>query len=91
MNKEDPLKRFLSSINKNRSMISKILLLYFLLFSQSEGPYDYQWTKAICEENTCRDYLITCLNGKELSISPISGFATFDKDFTHENKENCPY
>ena len=54
-----------------------------------EKPFDYIWTSAICEGNTCQDYEITCLNGEVKNTRPVSGFVTFSKNWEdpRENRE----
>ncbi|MCH7568770.1 MAG: hypothetical protein IIA87_05090 [Nanoarchaeota archaeon] len=58
-------------------------------FESEEKPFDYTWTKALCDGNTCQDYEIVCLNGEVKSTRPVSGFVTFSKNWEdpRENRE----
>lgn len=60
-------------------------------FASQESEFDYTWTKAICEGNTCRDYEITCKDGEAIEINPVSGFVVFDPDWEdlREDTELC--
>ena len=50
---------------------------------ESEIPYEYSWTKAICTDNNyCQDYQIFCKNNNVVSISTITGAAIqFSQDW----------
>ena len=55
--------------------------------------FDYEYTTAICDGNNCRDYNITCKDGKAIRTDPISGMVIFPNDWqdsrTDEDKELC--
>ena len=62
-------------------LITAIIILIFglslLLYQQtitgeSVKEYDYSFTKAICDKDSCQDYEIVCENGSVLSTSPIT-------------------
>jgi len=59
----------------------------------NDNDFDYKHTKAICDGNECRDYNITCKDGKALRIDPVSGMVIFQDDWedsrTEEDRELC--
>ncbi|MGY4884043.1 MAG: hypothetical protein ACP5NZ_00500 [Nanobdellota archaeon] len=61
-------------------LIAVITLIVIILFNISsvyseESFYDYNhsWTKAICNETHCQDYVIYCKDDKFIEQSPITG------------------
>lgn len=66
-------------------LISSVLLILNLTLTgfsiENKNDFDYTWTKAICEGNTCRDFEIKCLNERVIDIKPISGFVIFNNDW----------
>ena len=75
--------------NKYFLLIAIFILFFSLNYDKVE--FDFQHTKAICEKNVCRDYLITCKNSDVTDIVPISGLVIFDEDWqdTREDKKLC--
>lgn len=52
---------------------------------------NYSWTKAICNsQNQCIDVLITCIDGKVVSIEPASELLDYDIGWNdpRENSSN---
>lgn len=58
------------------------LILIFLVLAvafnisgldSKEHSYNYSWTKAICNESHCQDYVIECEGQKAVSFTPITG------------------
>lgn len=69
-----------------------VFLFFFFIFSLFQRPTEeYILTKALCEDTTCRDYKITCNEGRVISMTPLTGFVTFPTDWedTREKKELC--
>ena len=58
-------------------LIFLFLLLFFNLLSnfKDNSPYDYNsfWTKAICNETHCQDYIIYCDKEEFVRQIPITG------------------
>ena len=52
-----------------------------------DEKFDYAWTKALCEGNQCRDYLITCSKGEIAEMTPITGFVTFSDNWQDPRDE----
>ena len=53
-----------------------------------DREFDYQWTKAICDGNKCRDYNVTCKDGKVLDMVPITGEVIFDENWIDPREIN---
>lgn len=51
----------------------------------------HTFTKAICEDNTCQDHIITCENSSPTSITPTGAVIQLDNNWqdprTQEQKE----
>ena len=60
-----------------------------MISQKQDVAFSYEHTKAICEKNTCRDYIVTCANKKVISIAPISGFVTFSENW-QDTREKTP-
>jgi len=70
---------------------SNFILMNYLLESENVG-FTSTYTKAICEGQICRDFLIECSSNKKVvSMKSISGFVTFDDNWIdiRENKTLC--
>lgn len=74
------------------------VLLTIVVFFLVVGPLHYSksepirtFTYALCEKNTCQDYLIECSDEKMISMRPISGLVTFPIEWqdTREKRELC--
>ena len=65
----------------------------FESFSNDAGEYkwDRTWTTAICEGNSCRDFLVYCNDEEIIEMRPISGFVVFSDDWVDRRgkKEFC--
>ncbi len=58
------------------------------LLNKDDGRYfKHSFTKAFCEGNVCRDFLVECLSDEVLEMKPISGFVTFGSDWVDEREE----
>ncbi len=76
-------------MNKILLIILIILLtISILTLAQDQLQENYKpinissFTKAVCENNFCQDYLFKCQDKKIKSINPITGAAVqFDKDW----------
>ncbi len=60
-------------------LIVSLALLSFnisgFIFNNSSADYEYtnSWTKAICNETSCQDYIIYCNENEFVKQIPISG------------------
>jgi len=72
-----------------KMIVVKILILLLLL--NSSPDYDYTWTKAVCEDNVCQDFLIKCSEGELVEMSAISGKVVFSDNWVdkREKKGYC--
>lgn len=57
-------------------------------FDPSTIKFDYSWTTAICDENKCRDFLVTCLDGEAIHVDPVSGMVVFPDDWEDRREES---
>ena len=74
-------------------ILISIIFLFLIIFNISltnfaiktnennKISFDYSWTKAICEDNKCRDFEIKCLSGELIEMTPISGEVIFDDNW----------
>jgi hypothetical protein len=56
-------------------------------FDPSTIPFDYEYTTAVCEGNSCRDFVVTCLDGEAINIDPISEMVVFFDDWEDTREE----
>lgn len=56
--------------------------------SEGAREFDYIWTKAICDDNVCRDYEIKCMDGEVVDVSPVSGFVVFSSIWEDPREED---
>lgn len=63
--------------------IGLLIIFTFSIWSffNLDSNYYSTYTSAVCEGNTCMDYLFTCLNNEVVNYVPISGFVTFGEDW----------
>lgn len=63
-------------------IVALVILISFLSFrisgfyfdnANSSLEYTYSWTKAICNENQCQDYVIYCKDNEFVRQTPITG------------------
>lgn len=55
--------------------------------SEEEKQYNYTYTKAVCDETHCQDYLITCDGSELLESTPITGMVSHDADWEDPRDE----
>jgi len=65
-------------------IIALVICIIFLVYALinlasaqeiSNNVNNYSYTKAICEENFCQDYIISCNGTKLITKEPITGAA----------------
>ena len=64
-----------------------ILFIIFLSYSIEEVVVDRTLTKAICNENVCRDFLVACSGFDVVRLEPISGFVTLGDGWIDKRNE----
>lgn len=71
-----------------------IMLSAFLIgYTNHAASFDYDLTRAVCENNVCRDYKITCSGREVVRIEPLTGFVTFPATWSDERPSEsfCSY
>jgi hypothetical protein len=54
----------------------------------SQSDYPHSWTKAICNETSCQDYVINCSGERLIGQTPITGAViTLPKDWEDPRNE----
>ena len=56
-------------------------------YDPSKIPLDYSYTTAICNNNKCRDFVVTCLDGEAINIDPVSGMVIFPSNWEDLREE----
>jgi hypothetical protein len=70
-------------------LFSSLFFGFFYLYN-FDNDVDRQWTKALCDGNVCRDYLISCNDANVVSMRPISGLVTLDENWVDtRNSKLC--
>jgi hypothetical protein len=57
----------------------------------SEFDFDYIYTTAICDGNTCSDFKVSCKNGEAFDVIPVTGLVVFPDGWEdpRSEKELC--
>ena len=54
-------------------LLINISLIYSYNFLHKKSINYHSWTKAICDEEYCQDYEISCRNKSVITMTPITG------------------
>ncbi|OIO80200.1 hypothetical protein AUJ84_04105 [Candidatus Pacearchaeota archaeon CG1_02_32_132] len=73
-----------------------LILLLLIIFSafviltkgEERISYDYTHTKAICQGNSCQDFLITCSDNELVEMVPLTGLVTFSDDWEDRRSDD---
>lgn len=67
------------------------LSLYYFKNAEQDVSLSSTHTTALCYGQTCRDFVVKCLDNSVIELTPISGFVTFGDDWVDRRieKELC--
>lgn len=75
-------------------IVVSILFLTALAFLAASAYFgtdinnDYSHTKAICQGNSCQDFLITCNDDELVKMTPLTGLVTFSDDWVDRRSDD---